>query len=203
MKTAMRLLPVLVVCALAAVVSCYDNSNDVARPDQASVDGRSIPPPLVVLDIDPHSCPNRLSLPHETTRKKKKAVAKKKKKRKLNPHRGGIIQAAILGSETLDVRHVDTASIALESAYAFAYKYMDVGSANGTSDCECERTRQDGREDLLLYFNKADATEDIDGRAGDTAWLTVSGNFLDGTVFEASDCVLIVPQGPPAKKKKK
>lgn len=63
----------------------------------------------------------------------------------------------------------------------------------GGGGCSCERQQGDGTTDLVAEFKNADIAAVIDpGFLGDVRVLTMRGAFLDGTPFEATDCIVFV-----------
>ncbi len=139
------------------------------------------------LDIKPGSCPNPL-----------------------NRVSRGFLPVALVGTAGFDVTQVDLSSLVL-------VRKDDVGGAvspnegppgphsvfkdaatpfTGKNQCDCAELRGDGILDLLLKFRTRDliiALELNDVPAGALVSLVLTGELLDGTPFEADDCVLIVP----------
>jgi glucose/arabinose dehydrogenase len=72
----------------------------------------------------------------------------------------------------------------------------DVGTHTTGALCECNDAGPDGFDDLTLKFRTRAIVDGL-GLAGATGVipLTVSGSLLDGSPFEATDCVRIVPPG--------
>ncbi len=63
-------------------------------------------------------------------------------------------------------------------------------------ECGCTTEGPDGFDDLTLKFNTQDIVALVgEVEFGDTLTVTVTGNMLDGTSFEAQDC--IVMRGAP------
>ena len=133
----------------------------------------------VAVDIKPGSCPNPLNL-------------------KSN----GVLPVAILGSEAFDVSTIDIASIRLAGVAPARSNYEDVASpvVDG-NECACSTEGPDGYVDLTLKFKTQDivaelATEPADLYKGNTLILTLTGNLIDGTVVDGTDCVVIVGKVP-------
>lgn len=62
--------------------------------------------------------------------------------------------------------------------------------------CECATEGPDGFDDLTLKFKTQEIVQAIGPvQPGDFVVLTITGILLDGTPFEASDCVKIVGRG--------
>lgn len=77
--------------------------------------------------------------------------------------------------------------------------YEDVSSPADPGDgCECTEDGPDGYEDLTLKFDVQELVAAIGPvEKGDVKTLTISGELLDGTRFEAADCVVIVGKQQP------
>jgi hypothetical protein len=70
----------------------------------------------------------------------------------------------------------------------------DVATPFAGELCDCHELGGDGIDDLLLKFpapELASVFELSELRRGASVTLTLSGSLLDGTAFEASDCVVI------------
>ncbi|MBN1163003.1 MAG: T9SS type A sorting domain-containing protein [Candidatus Krumholzibacteriota bacterium] len=164
------------------------------------------PPPdtLGYLDIRPGSCPNPFNL--NLFRKWGHCWCNHGKKAKL--------PVAILGGEDFDVRQIDISTVRLEGvAPEFhqhwkhckcwkycKYKYEDVSQpAEGGEECACTTAGPDGYLDLKLKFSSLKLARALrEGgipEPGETRKLTLTGKLLDGTEFEASDCVIFVGGG--------
>ncbi len=131
------------------------------------------------LDITPGTCPNPL---------------------RLNPNSDGILQAALLGTAELDVYEIDVSTIELEGVPVYMSSYRDVATPmpEGAEVCECNTDDPDGFTDLILKFERpmiAGALGEV--HEGDEVELTITGQLLDGTCFEETDCMLIFETGPP------
>ncbi|MHC4611355.1 MAG: hypothetical protein ACYS7M_13505 [Planctomycetota bacterium] len=93
---------------------------------------------------------------------------------------------------------------AIAPADAFALDCLLAGGApedcctSCGAACDCHDLRHDGIDDLSMKFKTDVVTEALqlnDLPAGATVELIVTGHLLDGTQFEASDCVTLVPRG--------
>jgi len=129
----------------------------------------------VAVDIKPGTCPNPLNLSSR-----------------------GLFPVAVLGTEDFDVSQIDVASIRLAGVGAVRSSYEDVSSpvVDG-NDCQCGQTGPDGFMDLTLKFRTEDIVEELIKLGGDLekgeVWeLDLTGQLLDGTPIEGSDCVNLV-----------
>ncbi|UCG52210.1 MAG: T9SS type A sorting domain-containing protein [Candidatus Latescibacterota bacterium] len=135
------------------------------------------------LDIKPGSCPNPLNVkplrdPPEN------GVLKK----------GGVIPVAVLGTDEFDVHEIDPATVRLEGVQPLRYDFEDVATPAADSvDCDCTTEEEDGYEDLTLKFTKRDIVRAIaPGVIGPGVELKLTGELIDGTPFEAVDCVNVI-----------
>jgi hypothetical protein len=140
------------------------------------------------LDIKPGSCPNPLNIGSR-----------------------GVLPIALLGSETVDVTEIDVTSLAMTRAdgiggalgpimrgFNHGANTEDVATPLEGGPCECHELAGDGIDDLVLKFstNQLVATLELGSAPrGTQVELTLNGALLDGTPFEASDCV--VTRGKP------
>jgi hypothetical protein len=125
---------------------------------------------LASLDIKPTSCPNPL-----------------------NPRSQGRLPVAILGTADFDVTDIDVSTILLEGVAPVRFAYEDVAApvVDGEA-CECDTLGADGFMDLTLKFRTQDIVAALGPVAvGDVIELTLTGELNDGTLFEATDCVII------------
>jgi hypothetical protein len=145
----------------------------------------------LLLDIKPGSCPNPMNVKNNGK---------------------GKLPVALMGTENFDVGLVDWATLTLARADGVGASVMplegppgphtvveDVGSPFDGELCECEEHdgQGDGLLDLSMKFSRPeliDVLELDDLGSGDTIELVLSGALLDGTPFEASDCIVIVPR---------
>jgi hypothetical protein len=139
------------------------------------------------LDIKPGSCPNPLNT---------------------NTQGKGRLPMAILGTDDFDVSDIDPASISIAgtvfpqktpsiedvSAPLLDNNHVNVQPPNGVR-CECHEEGPDGYADLVIHFSRREiiAALGLGALARDTEVpITVTGELLDGTPFEATDCVRII-----------
>ena len=143
---------------------------------------------LVVMDIKPTSCPNPLNV------KKFGDLPNNAKSKK-----GGILPVAILGSASLDVHDIDVSSLLLEGVAPIRHNYEDVAAPVENGDeCECTTAGPDGFMDLTLKLEKSEIIATLGSvGTGDLVELTLTGDLLDGTPFDASDCVTILAEKLP------
>jgi hypothetical protein len=136
-------------------------------------------PPCVIeaeLDIKPGSCPNPLNT---------------------NTQGKGRLPMAILGTDTFDASEIDPNSISIAGS-VFPLPVPVIEDA-GTplldgEECECHELEGDGIDDLVLHFSRRDIiiALGLGGmEPGTIVPITVEGALLDGTPFEATDCVRI------------
>lgn len=140
------------------------------------------------LDIKPGSCPNSFNR---------------------NSH--GVLPTALVGTETFDVTQVDLGSVLLSRADGVGgavapnegppgphSTFEDVATPFDDELCDCHEQDGDGITDLAMKFKSQDVVSELqlDGLPpGDLVELCVSGLTLDGSEFEACDCVRLVPPG--------
>jgi len=141
------------------------------------------------LDIKPGSCPNPFN------RKLFEFTAG------TNPRRGGVSPVAVLGSDDFDVSEIDVSTMRLEGVAPLMSggepKVEDVATAlDDNSDCACTDEGPDGFIDLKIKFPAQEIAAAVPmGVRREQRVLTLTGVLLDGTPFEANDCVVFV--GPP------
>ena len=141
----------------------------------------------VLMDIKPGSCPNPLNIKMFQNQPPN-----------ANPKKGGVLPVAILGSSSFDVNDIDVSSLLLEGVAPLRHDYEDVAApVEDGEECECTTAGPDGFEDLTLKFSKSEIAAVLGFVSdGDTIALTLTGELLDGTPFEASDCVRIGSKEP-------
>ncbi|MHC4444078.1 MAG: hypothetical protein ACYTBZ_14310 [Planctomycetota bacterium] len=136
-------------------------------------------PPCVIeaeLDIKPGSCPNPLNT---------------------NTQGKGRLPMAILGTDTFDVSDIDPNSISIAGAvFPLPVPVIeDAGTPFDGEECDCHELEGDGIDDLVLHFSRRDIiiALGLGALARDTVVpITVEGELLDGTPFEATDCIRII-----------
>ena len=142
----------------------------------------------VAFDIKPGSCPN----PFNT--KWLKNIDNGNGNSNGSMNRGGVMPAAIVGSETFDVANVDVSTLLLEGVAPLRSNFEDVTRpATGDEECSCTSDGPDGIMDLTLKFSRQEIAATFGPvENGDVVVLTITGALLDGTPFETSDCVSIL-----------
>ncbi len=123
----------------------------------------------------------------------------------------GVVPMAILGSDSLDVRQIDIDSLTLARAdgvggiaplltdrHGPRPRINDVAAPVEGKPCDCHEPVGDGIDDLLLKISTPEFAEALELQSlarGESVMLTLSGSLLDGTAFEASDCIVIPGKG--------
>jgi len=106
---------------------------------------------------------------------------------------------AILGTESFDVNEIDINSISINGSVLPVRipKIEDVSTRVEGEECECYIPGVDGHNDVVIHFSRREiilALELDTLEAGTVVPITVYGSLLDGTPFEATDCVTLVPR---------
>jgi hypothetical protein len=168
----------------AVTFTATDASGNSATCSASVTVTEAAPPSNVVLDIHPGSCVNPLQV-----------------------RKQGVIPAAVLGSGDFDVHMIDVSSLLLEGVAPLRHGYEDVGTppAPGADPCSCDDARPkdeedeedgDGIVDLTLKFPAPEVVAAISEAAdGERRPLTLTGKLMDGTPFEAVDCMTIRANG--------
>jgi len=148
----------------------------VYEPTRVSVVTRRVAPDIVyALDLKPAGCPNPL-----------------------NVRQHGVVPAALLGADGLDVRAIDPSTLRLEGIAPVRWSYEDVSAPFAGEACACTAAGPDGREDLTLKFEATAILAALGPvQQGDERPVTLTGNLLDGQPFTAGDCFQIVGGGQP------
>ena len=106
----------------------------------------------------------------------------------LNLQAAGVLPVAVAGTDGIDVRDIDLASISLAGVSPRRAGYEDVTSA--------DRSGADGIEDLALHFdNAALAALLVEAANGDLVELTLTATFKDGTPVAGTDVVTVLKPG--------
>ena len=113
----------------------------------------------------------------------------------------GVTPAALVGTVDFDVTTIDVATLALEGVPPTRSSLEDVSRPvpDPQGDCPCTPEGPDGHLDLTLTFD----TQELVAALGpvvnrEERLLSLTGALLDGTPFQAGDCVhLRVPGVPP------
>ena len=113
----------------------------------------------------------------------------------LNVKSKGVLPVVVLGSADFDAFNIDPASIRLEGVAPVRSSYEDVATpvSNRADDCDCTTEGPDGYLDLVLKFDTQEIVAALGGvYDGDVFLLTITGEALDGTPIEGTDCVVII-----------
>ncbi|MHC4672437.1 MAG: hypothetical protein ACYTBZ_08135 [Planctomycetota bacterium] len=134
-------------------------------------------PAILTLDIKPSSCPNPLNT---------------------NTKGKGRIPMAILGTDDFDVSEINPNSITIAEVVLpqKVPSIEDVSTPVDGDDCTCQ-IGTDGINDLVVHFSRREVIIALDlgtVAPGTEVPITVTGELLDGTPFEATDCVTLVPR---------
>ncbi len=148
----------------------------------------------VLLDIRPGSCPNRL-----------------------NTRSNARIRIAVVGTDVFDVSSIDMDSLMLQRAdgvggtvepLRHGWRPMvfqqDVVTPFDGDLCDCHRMRRDSVDDLVVRFSTRDIVRELELRGISPKMpmpLTLHGLLLDGTPFEASDCILTTGRRPSGRER--
>ncbi|MDH3216946.1 MAG: hypothetical protein OEN01_11760, partial [Candidatus Krumholzibacteria bacterium] len=177
----------------------FDNCPAIPNADQTDADGDGTGDlcdvPSVVtahLDIKPGSCPNPFNLKLYDFLDDGK------------PTKGGVLPVAILGSASFDVAEIDITTLSLEGVAprqkGGGPKFEDVATPFVGAECSCTDAGPDGITDLMMHFSSQEVAAAVPiGVGGEKRALTLTGQLLDGTSFEASDCVTFVGHSSAAK----
>ena len=157
--------------------------SDAAGTDAGRVYVYTLSPMRVSLDIKPRSCPNPLN-----------AKVFQKPPKNAKSKKGGVLPVAILGTAGLDVYDIDVSNLLLEGVAPLRCDFEDVAApVEDGEECECTTAGPDGYMDLTLKFEKWEIVAALGSVShGDVIPLTLTGELLDGTPFEGTDCVSIL-----------
>jgi parallel beta-helix repeat protein len=158
------------------VTTFLDTDNDIICGMVTSLSPFAIFEEILNLDILPEDCPNLLTQ---------------------NVDNKGRLPMAILGTDTFNVSEINLDSISIAGT-VFPVKMPsieDVGTPFEGELCDCHELEGDGINDLVIHFSRRDVLLALGLDAmepGIVVPITVKGELLDGTPFEATDCVTIV-----------
>lgn len=130
---------------------------------------------MVGVDVRPGSCPNPF-----------------------NSKARGVLPAAIVGTDGLDVAQIDVDSLRLAGVAPIRGSFEDVATPfepilGKTESDDCTDERGDGTSDLALKFRNRDIAQAIGPvERGETVVVPLTGEFLDGTSFLGEDVLRIV-----------
>jgi hypothetical protein len=163
-------------CDIADGISRDENGNGI--PDECEG---------VALDIKPGSCPNPL-----------------------NRRSYGVLPVALVAGPGFDVWEIDLATIQLSRADGVGGSVVplegppgphsviaDVATPFDGEPCACHDLEGDGVLDLSMKFATQEVAEALllnELPSGAEVELVVMGMLLDGTAFQASDCITIAPR---------
>ena len=121
---------------------------------------------------------------------------------------------AIVGDDSFDVTQIDVGTLTLRRADGVGGVVAPLSGPPGPGVtiedtatlfagelCDCHTLGGDGMDDLSLKFSTRELVEvlELDSLgAGVSVTLSVNGLLLDGTAFEASDCVVLTGGRTPA-----
>lgn len=166
-------------CFVLHVSDCAAGDVGTVYAWEICVLGEPIPPAQGALDIKPESCPNPFNVKAQ-----------------------GMLPVAAVSTEAFDATFIDVATLSLEcpdgSAEPIWHGYGDVATPVGpdADPCECTDEGPDGMTDLKLKFLRQDIVAVLgDVEDGEEIELTLTGQMMDGTPFEVSDCVQILDRG--------
>ncbi len=93
----------------------------------------------------------------------------------------GVIPVAVLGSSTFDVSDIDTSQVLFDGLEVRV-------RGNSLPQCSIKEVSGDAYQDLVCQF-----VDDPNFWSGGTAEGSVTGVLFDGTTFEGTDSICIVP----------
>lgn len=135
------------------------------------------------MDIKPGSCPNPF-----------------------NPKSRGVLPVGLLGAGDFDATQVDISTLQLSRADGVGGSvaphegppgphtvFADVGTPFAGELCDCHELEGDGIVDVSMKFKVQDLVDILElGNAIGYVELVLTGNLLDGTPFEARDCIWMI-----------
>lgn len=168
----------------AATVTFFANS----YPDEGEVIGTqdisiSVRPVFKPFDIKPTSCRNPL-----------------------DTKGGGVVPAAMLGTERFDVIDIDVSTLEILGIPPLRWDYEDVATPFGppfvgkSDPFDCTDEGPDGFTDLTLKFDKKELVDAIETEFGpltdgQVVVLEITGELLDGRALLGEDVIVILKKG--------
>ncbi|UCF04129.1 MAG: FG-GAP repeat protein [bacterium] len=168
--------------------------SDAAGVDAGRVYVFSVPA-VITFDIKPRSCPNPFNM----------KWMENKDKGSDNDHamhkKGGVMPAALVGSEDFDVTDIDLSTLHLEGITPLRTAFEDVTRpVTDGGECACTTDGPDGILDLTMKFSRQEVAGILgEVKHGDVVKLTITATMNDGTPIEASDCITILSKHPEPK----
>ena len=149
----------------------------------------------VIIDIKPRSCPNPFNI------KWLENIDKGNKNDHAMSKKGGVLPAALVGTDDFDVNDIDVSTLRLEGIVPLRTGYEDVSRpVTGDDECACTTGGPDGILDLTMKFSRLEFAGLLESAVhGDVVKLVLTGALIDGTPFEASDCITILSKHPEPK----
>jgi hypothetical protein len=168
--------------------SCRDGTPPCPSGLVCNPDARRCEAGAYTLDIKPNACPNRIM-----------------------PSEQGYLTMAILGSPGADVRKINESSIRVarvdgvggavapnEGPPGPHSSFEDMGTPFEGPVCGCNARARDGQLDLALRFSGPALMSGLRlerTRTETPIELRIMGRLLDGTPFQATDCITIGGNG--------
>ena len=110
----------------------------------------------------------------------------------VNTNAGGVIQVAIVGTESMHVTNIVPASVTLNGVLANTNSVIEDVAAPFVYTRGCPKKKKDGIPDLVVEFNVNDLIASLGTvKNGKVRVLTVNGTFVDGSTFEGQDKIKI------------
>jgi hypothetical protein len=107
----------------------------------------------------------------------------------------GVLPVAVLGTDMFDVSEIDPATVRFEGQAPLRWSYADVATPYTGDLCGCTEAGPDGFMDLSLKFEFQMVLGGIGDLVPGDFKVTLTGNLVDGTPFQAQDCVVAVGGG--------
>lgn len=130
-------------------------------------------------------------------------------KNPFNVRSKGVLPVVIMGSDSMDVTHIDPASIQLGGIAPLRFSIEDAATSvntdnHSTSEAVCENDTADGFDDLTLKFDSQELVSVLGPVAdGRVVLLTLKGMTIDGAAITGEDSITILKKGKKGKKGKR